>query len=76
MGWSNKSRFSLIHKVKKCECEERHEQDFLLGTNIQDKVMRMRKPTATPIVAAVPTWPSIARPVKAPINNVIAAISR
>lgn len=62
------SRFEV--NVKSC-----HERGGLLGTNIQDRVIRTRKPTPTPIVPAVPIWPSIERPVKAPRNKATAAIS-
>ena len=56
-------------------CEKCHERGGLLGTNIQDKVIRTRKPVPTPIVAAVPIWPRIERETKAPRNKDPAAIS-
>ena len=59
----------------KSERERCHELVNLLGTNNQDNVIRTRKPTPTPIVPAVPIWPSIERPTKAPRNKATAAIS-
>lgn len=55
--------------------EECHDWGDLLGTNNQEKVIRTRKPTPTPIVAAVPIWLSIERLTNAPRNNATAAIS-
>ena len=49
---------------------------FLLGTKIHDSVMRTLKPTATPIVPAVPICPRMARPVNAPRKSAPAAMRR
>jgi hypothetical protein len=46
------------------------------GTKIHENVIRMRKPTAMPIVPAVPTCARMARPAKAPKKSETAAMRR